>query len=366
MSGGGASDKTEKPTAKKLAEARKQGQVARTPDLGAWVALLAATVVVPAIAGRASEAVQRLLLLAVAGAKDPSPERAVALLAQGLRDSVLVLAPLALATVAVALATGLAQGGMRPATKKLKPQVSHVNPYKGIKRLVAPVTLWEAAKILLKTTALGVALWLVVRRVAPQLVAMGSAPLGSTLSITADAVLSLVRASIVVGLVMAAADYLVQQRRIAKQLRMSKHDVKQEMKQSEGDANVKGAIRSRQLAMSRNRMMSELASADVVVVNPTHVAVALRYEPGAGAPTVVAKGAGAIAAKIRERATEARVPLVENVPLARALHASCKVGQEIPASLYASVAQVLAFVMSLRARGAAAGTHRQPGASRVA
>jgi len=266
----------------------------------------------------------------------------------------------------VALVTGLAQGGLHPATKKLKPQGSNLNPYKGIKRLVGPITLWEGAKILLKTLALGLVLWWVVRKVAPQLVQLGSAPLGSTLSITAKAVLSLVRASIIVGLIMAVADYLVQRRRIAKQLRMSKHDVKQEMKQSEGDANVKGAIRSRQLAMSRNRMMSDLASADVVVVNPTHVAVALRYEPGAGAPTVVAKGAGAIAAKIRERATEARVPLVENVPLARALHASCKVGQEIPASLYASVAQVLAFVMSLQKRGAAAGTHRQPGGQRTA
>ncbi len=357
----GSSDKTEKPTAKKLADARKEGQTARSPDVAAWLMLLAATVVVPITGRHASQALQNLLMLAAAGVQDPTTERAVSLLGLGLRDVFVLSAPIALTTVAVALAAGLAQGGLHPATKRLKPKASHLNPYKGIKRLVGPITLWEAAKVLLKTGALGLVLWSVVRRVAPELVALGSAPLGSTLSTTGGAVLALVRASVVAGLVMAMADYLVQRRRIDKQLRMSKHDVKQEMKQSEGDANVKGAIRSRQLAMSRNRMMSDLASADVVVVNPTHVAVALRYEPGAGAPTVVAKGRGAVATKIRERATEARVPLVQNVPLARALDASCEIGQEIPASMYAAVARVLAFVMALRAKGAAAGIHRQPG-----
>ncbi len=363
MSGG--SDKTEKPTAKKLADARKEGQVARSPDVAAWVMLAAATMVVPAAGARISAQVQGLLLLSVAGVQDPTSERAVAMLAKGLRTAVLVSVPLALTTVLVALATGLAQG-MHPATKKLKPKASHLNPFKGLKRMAGPATLWEAAKVLLKTGALGLVLWSVVRRIAPELVSLGSAPLGSTLDTTAGAVLSVIRASVAAGLVMAAADYLVQRRRVAKQLRMTKHDVKQEHKQAEGDATMKGAIRSRQMAMSRNRMMSDLASADVVVVNPTHVAVALRYEPGKGAPTVVAKGKGAVATKIREKATAARVPLVENVPLARALHASCEIGQEIPASLYASVARVLAFVMALRARGAAAGTHRQPGEPRAA
>jgi len=112
--------------------------------------------------------------------------------------------------------------------------------------------------------------------------------------------------------------------------------------------------------MSRNRMMADVATADVVLVNPTHVAVALRYEPGSGAPRVVAKGAGAVAASIRARASEARVPLVQDVPLARALHGACEIGQEIPAELYAAVAQVLAFVMGLRSRGVAAGSHVSP------
>jgi flagellar biosynthetic protein FlhB len=121
---------------------------------------------------------------------------------------------------------------------------------------------------------------------------------------------------------------------------------------------MKGAIRSKQMAMSRQRMMSELAKADVVLVNPTHVAVALRYDPSRGAPRVVAKGAGAIAAKIREVATDKRIPMVQDIPLARTLHASCELGQEIPPAFYGAVARVLAFVMTLKARGSAAGLHR--------
>jgi flagellar biosynthetic protein FlhB len=120
------------------------------------------------------------------------------------------------------------------------------------------------------------------------------------------------------------------------------------------------------MAMSRNRMMAELPNADVVLVNPTHVAVALRYDPAKGAPRVIAKGAGAIAAKIRDVANTHRIPLVQDVPLARALHASCEIGTEVPPELYGAVARVLAFVLGLKARGSAAGLHRTPVAARAA
>jgi flagellar biosynthetic protein FlhB len=152
----------------------------------------------------------------------------------------------------------------------------------------------------------------------------------------------------------------VVRRRTNKGLRMSKQDIKDEHKQSEGDPMLKGAIRSRQMQMSRNRMMSDIAEADVIMVNPTHVAVALRYQPEKGAPRVVAKGAGVIASRIREAAEEHRVPMVADVPLARALHRSCEIGQEIPAELFTAVARVLAFVMALKTRGSAVGVHRNP------
>jgi flagellar biosynthesis protein FlhB len=158
--------------------------------------------------------------------------------------------------------------------------------------------------------------------------------------------------------VMAAADYAVVKRRTNKKLRMSKQEIKDEFKLSEGDPHIRAAIRARQIQLSRNRMMAELATADVVVVNPTHVAVGLRYDPAKGAPRVVAKGAGAVAAKIREVATEKRIPMVSDVPLARALYKACELGQEIPPDLYQAVARVLAFVLTLKRRGSAAGLHR--------
>jgi flagellar biosynthetic protein FlhB len=165
---------------------------------------------------------------------------------------------------------------------------------------------------------------------------------------------------------MAAADYFVVRRRTGKQLRMTKDEVKQENKSTEGDPLVKAQIRSRQMAMARNRQMADVPTADVVLVNPTHVAVALRYEPTKGAPRVVAKGRGPVATKIRELAAEHRVPMVQDVPLARALHSSCEVGAEISGEFYGAVAKVLAFVMSLKARGSAAGLHRNPNSAPAA
>jgi flagellar biosynthetic protein FlhB len=141
---------------------------------------------------------------------------------------------------------------------------------------------------------------------------------------------------------------------------MTKEEVKQEHKNTEGDPHVKGHIRAKQMAMARNRQMADVPTADVVLVNPTHVAVALRYDPERGAPRVIAKGQGAIAGKIRDLATEHRIPMVQDVALARALEKSVEVGQEIPADFYGAVAKVLAFVMSLKSRGSAAGLHRNP------
>jgi flagellar biosynthetic protein FlhB len=207
---------------------------------------------------------------------------------------------------------------------------------------------------------LALVLWFTVKGLMPSLVGSGSLPLSATLHQTRDGVAAMMRAAVLAGLALAALDVVVVRRRTNKQLRMTKREVKEEHKQTDGDPHLKGAIRSRQMAMSRNRMMSEVAKADVVLVNPTHVAVALRYDPSRGAPRVVAKGAGAVAAKIRERASEHRVPMVEDVPLARALHSQCELGHEVPPDLYEAVARVLAFVMALRRRGSASGTHRVP------
>ena len=163
--------------------------------------------------------------------------------------------------------------------------------------------------------------------------------------------------AVLAGLALAVLDVFVVMRRNRKKTRMTKKEVKDENKNTDGDPLIKSQRRSRQLAMSRNRMMAAIADSDVVIINPTHIAIALKYEPGKSAPRVVAKGSGTIAARIREQATTDGVPMVRDIPLARALHAACELGQEIPVELYNQVARVLAFVMALKLRGAAAGVH---------
>jgi flagellar biosynthetic protein FlhB len=269
-----------------------------------------------------------------------------------------VLVALGSIVMVIGVVSALAQGGFYLATKAVKPKLSKLNPLPGMKRMFGPQALWELAKTLVKCVVVALICWQAIRAVMP--LVGGLVPMSATIDVAHDRVSTLLRTVALAGLVMAAADYAFQRRRVGKQVRMTKQEVKQEHKQTEGDPMVKSAIRSRQMAAARNRMMTEVDTADVLLVNPTHVAVALRYDPAKGAPRVVAKGAGAVAAKIRERADAARVPLVRDVPLARALYGSCAVGQEIPAELFASVAQVLAFVIGRRTQGQRGGSHDSP------
>jgi flagellar biosynthesis protein FlhB len=359
------SDKTEKPTPKKIKEARRNGQVARTPDIGAWTTVLAAAFMLKFTMQSSIPRLQGLFEQIGNVIHRPTDAGAVAILASGGRTMAALLVPLCLVLALAALVGSASQGGVHLATKSFKPKLSRLNPLQGFKRILGPQAAWESIKSTLKT---GLAAWIAYRALmalVPLLTSSGAMPLSAVLHMVAGTAMRLMRDVAFAGLGMGLADYVYQYRRVAKQLRMTKHEVKQEYKQSEGDPQLKSAIRSRQLAMSRNRMMSQVALADVVVVNPTHVAVALRYQPDRGAPRVVAKGAGVIAARIREEAEKHRVPMVADIALARALNATCDLDQEIPGELFSAVAQVLAFVLSLRAKGSAAGTHHLPELARA-
>jgi flagellar biosynthesis protein FlhB len=353
-----AEEKTEKATPKKLKESRKEGRVARTPELGGWAAVLVVAMGMKTLVGHATDQISTLMTTTFAAVEHPTTHDALELLRGAAKTTLVLSLGLGVVVLVVGVAGAIGQGGMFFATKALKPKWSRLNPIEGVKRLFGPHAFWEAAKILLKSTLLGVLVFRAVKEMMPMV--GGLVPLPVALHLATDAAIGLVRDVAVAGLLAAAADYAVQRRRIGKQTRMTKKEVRDEHKQSEGDPLVKSAIRSRQLAAARSRMMAAVPEADVVLVNPTHVAVALRYEAGRGTPRVVAKGAGAVAAKIREVAEEHRVSMVEDIPLARALHASCEVGQEIPPQLYHAVAQVLAFVLSLRAVGRGAGKHHTP------
>ena len=354
---------TEKPTPKKLKEAKREGRTARTPELGAWAAILTASFLIPGMLSKLMDRGTDLLHQIAEFIAHPNPADAMAMLRDGLFAGALVVAPLLAAMVLVLLASAGLQGGLRPAPKLLKPKFARLNPMQGLKRIVGPKSWWEAAKTLLKTILLGFVLYNLVKDLVPVVTGSGALPLSAIVGMAGGKVLSLIRAAAAVGLVLAGADYVVARKRNNKELKMTHQEVKEENRNTEGDPQLKGAIRSKQLAMSRNRMMADVPTADVVLANPTHIAVALRYDPAKGAPRVVAKGAGAVAAKIRDLATENRVPIVRDVPLARALYKSCELGQQIPADFFGPVAPVIAFLHRQRRKGSAAGFHHLPTAS---
>jgi len=356
--GGGGGERSEKATPKRIRKARREGKVGNTPEVGAWLGMLAASFLLPRVFSSLMDVATASLVGAGAVIRSPDVGRATALAKSTVTDGLLAVLPLAALIAVVAIASVALQGGIWVAPKLLAPKLSRLNPLSGIKRMFGPHGWWAMVKALLKSGALALVVYLSVRSLIPTVYGSGSLPLSRLIEIGLSTAINVLRFAALAGLAMAVADVAVVRRRNNKQLKMTKQEVKEEFKSSEGDPMRKGAMRARALAISRNRMMADVPSADVVVVNPTHIAVALRYVASQGAPRVVAKGADHVAARIRAVAELHRIPMVHDVPLARTLHATCEVGQEIPQDLYRAVATVLAFVMTLRSRGSAAGVHR--------
>ncbi|WP_149203344.1 EscU/YscU/HrcU family type III secretion system export apparatus switch protein [Actinotalea subterranea] len=360
MSSGGQ-DKTEKATPKRMKELRRDGALEKSQDLSSWLGIGVGALMLPMVLSSGTKAATDQLTVVTDVIADPDPEAAVTALFTGMQSLIGTLAPLLAVVVIAAVVASAAQGGIHFSTKRIKPTFKQFNVVNGIKRTFGPQAGWQGVKAALKTLAIGAVLYTVVQGLVPFMLGSGTHSLTQVLSTAGAGISDLIRTAVVAGLGLAALDLIVIMRRNRKKTKMTLREVKDENKQSEGDPMLKGAIRSKQIAMSRNRMIAEVATADVVLVNPTHVAVALRYQPGTGAPRVVAKGAGHVAARIRQVANDKRIPMVEDIPLARALHAACEVGQEIPQHLFVAVARILAFVMALRRRGSAAGMHRPPG-----
>jgi len=355
---GSSGEKTEKPTPRRRKQAKKDGQVPRTPEIGGWLGLLVVSMAIGPLLDREVGAMRTLMTESLRAIERPTVAAATTVLRHSALHILVTLVLLGSMVMVIGVVSAIAQGGFFLSPKLAKPSAKKLNPIQGAKRLFGPQAAWEGAKMLLKAGVVAALAWSSVKALMPMV--GGLMPIDTVLSALGDEVSGMFLSVGVAGLVMAGADYAVVRRRIGKQVRMSREEIKQEHKQTEGDPMVKSAIRSRQLAAARSRMISDVAEADVILVNPTHVAVALRYQPELGAPRVVARGAGAIADRIRQVAAEERVPLVRDVPLARALYSSCEVGQEIPPELWAAVAQVLAFVIRLRNRGQQAGAHPSP------
>jgi flagellar biosynthesis protein FlhB len=354
-----AAERTEQATPKRLQEARKKGQVPRSAELSTAAVCIAAAVAIYSLGrmacGQFADLMQDLLSLDAAAAMR---EDAIwsALTTAGARAIWIVL-PILGATFFAALAAPLAIGGWNFSTEALVPQFSRLNPVSGIGRMFSARGAIELGKGLAKVAVIGVIAWILLTVLTPQLMGLTSEPvqqaIGHSAALTGYSLLVLVCGLAVIAMV----DVPFQLWQHAKELRMTRQEVREEYKESEGSPEVRGRIREAQRALAQGRMMQEVPKADVVVTNPTHYAVALRYnENKHRAPIVVAKGTELIALRIREIATENGVPIVEAPPLARALHKSVELNREVPAALYVAVAQVLTYVYQLRAareRGAA-------------
>jgi len=356
-------EKTEKASDKRMKEVHEKGRLSRSQDLSAWIAIGAAGLLFAGTVDAGTRAGRDQLRTVADVIVAPDPAKAVQALGDGLGSVTSTVTPLLVVVLVVALATALAQGGLH--FRKIRPHFEHWAPAGAFSRMFGMQALWEGTKSLLKTAVVGGVLALAIAQILPVLASSAALPLTALLDVARGGIGALVASAVAAGLAIAAADLLVVMRRNRKHTRMSRKELQDEHKSSEGDPLIRSQRRSRQLAMSRNRMIAAVSDADVVIVNPTHVAVALKYEPGRSAPRVVAKGQDLVAARIRERAEEAGVPTVRDIPLARALHAACEIDQEIPVELYNAVAKLLAFVMALKRRGAARGAHQMPQPSTI-
>jgi len=351
-----AQERTEQATEKRMKEVRRKGELSTSKDLSAWLSVAAAFSAIPGLISSVQGAMQQQFAGIQGVIDNPTQQAAVEALDSGFAAIIPALSPMLISVVVAIIAGSALQGGIH--FKAFSFSFKHFDLLAGVKRIFGTQAMWEGAKAILKTAVVGLVLMTVIQNFVPQLMAAGGLPIQQLVDAAQSGVLTLVETAIAAGLVLAAADVFVVMRRNRKKTMMSKKEIKDESKSSDGDPRLKGMRRSRAFAMSRSRMMAAIATADVVLLNPTHIAVALKYEAGKSAPRVVAKGADEIAARIREKATEGRIPMVTDIPLARAIHAACEVGEEIPAELYTAVARVLAFVFALRARGAAQGVHR--------
>lgn len=345
-------EKTEPASPRRLEKAREEGQVVRSRELGTFVMLMTGVVglsVMGGFLGRKLNAVMHASL-AFEPATAFDTNRMLSQFAMAVWDSLLAFLPLLLMFGVAALVAPLALGGWMFSTKSFTPDFKRMSPLAGLGRLFSTHSLVELAKAIAKSLLVGgVGAWMLWRKL-PEAVALMNAPIQEALLHMMELVLHVCGVVALSLLLVAALDVPWQLWTFYKKLRMTKEEVKQEMKETDGDPHIKARIRQQQRAIARRRMMAEVPKADVVVTNPTHFAVALRYDESArwNAPRVVAKGTEEVAARIRELAAEHRVPVLSAPPLARALHRHVELGHEIPAGLYTAVAEILAWVYQLK------------------
>jgi flagellar biosynthetic protein FlhB len=355
-------ERTEAPSSRRLEQAREEGQVPRSREIGAFLVLVVAAgsfwFVGPWMMQRTAGIMRQGLIIDERMVREP--QLMLTRFADLSLDALLSFGPLIVGLVVAALISPFFLGSWNFSVKALSPDLGRLDPVKGISRLISWSGLAELVKSIAKALLIGgVAIW-VLWRGREDMVALFGQPIEAGLSSAGQLVVASFLMMVMAMLLIVAIDVPFQLWQHYDKLKMTKEEVKQENKEMEGSPEVKSRIRQLQREAARRRMMGAVPTADVIVTNPTHFAVALAYKSGMAAPKVLAKGAGEIARKIREIGAEHGVPMLEAAPLARALYRHAEIDQEIPSTLYAAVAEVLAYVYQLSKWRQAGGNYPQP------
>lgn len=344
-------EKTEKPTPRRKREMRKEGNVAKSSEINSAAILLGGLIFLTLWGGFMFSQILEVdrFLFSQAGQIQITPDVLQSYVFTGLKTIIVILLPIMFPILIVGVVANVLQFGFLLAPKAIQPKLSKMNPIEGMKKLISKRSLVELVKNVLKIVLIGWIGYLVIASLANDMIPlMDQNPWAIFLWVC--------RGTIKIGFytvfaifILAIFDLIYQRWEHYQQMKMTKQEVKDEAKQTEGDPKVKAKIRQLQFKAAMRRMMMDVPTADVVITNPTEIAVALKYDQEAmSAPTVVAKGKRLIAQKIRAIALEHEIPIMEEPPLARALYKSTDVGQEIPGNLYQAVAEILAYVYRLR------------------
>ncbi len=345
-------EKTEEATGKRLREAREKGQVAKSTEINSLAVFLTGMFLLYVTQQLLSGQISYLAKF-IFGSLD-TLEISTSLVNDYAISAyfffVLTLAPVLGGLVVIGLVASIAQVGLTFSSKALEPKFNKLNPLKGIKNiLMSSRSLVELAKSVFKLIVISFFTYIVLEDLVTRASKLVDYSIGETVNFMIDSAYSLIWKIAIVYSVIAAVDLIFQRKKHKKEMMMTKQEVKEENKQTEGDPLIKSKIRQIQYSTARSRMMKDIPTADVVITNPTHFAVALKYEPGRSpAPKVVAKGMDSLAQRIKKIAADNNVPIHEDVELARALYRTCDVGDDIPTSLFKAVAQILAYIFQLK------------------
>jgi flagellar biosynthetic protein FlhB len=343
-------DKTEPATQRKREDARKEGKVAKSNDINSALVLLASMIMFKVAGPYIMGSFMAMTRETLAGLHTHAVgmDGLDSLLMPYAGRAALICLPLMIGLAVVSLTSNVLQVGLTVSAKSVAMDLSRIDPIKGIARLFSIRSAVEALKSIAKIAIVGLVVYSFLKRECPALIGLSDMPPSTAGGVIAGMCWRLLVKACAAMLVIAMVDYLYQRYAFEESIKMTKQEVKEEFKRSEGDPQIKARLRQRQREIARGRMVQAVPKADVIVTNPTHIAVALKYDPDEmNAPTVVAKGQRLLAEKIKAIAEAHRIPIVENKPIARLLYKTVEVGRQIPEDLYQAVAEILAYVYRL-------------------